>query len=221
MSNPLEALLQELESSLTDAGVAAGSVTLVMVLLVLLVTFAVCLLIYSIPYIIQSIALMNMAKKVKACPAILAWIPIVQYYVLGAIVEKCDERRGIAPKRWKMIVLWANLGALLFFVVDYFAAVLLIFTIVGIPLAYLLIFLIPLVSLALQVLMFFCYWKIFREFYPSPANVIVFAVDVASCIIPLLSTFSAAIIMISLFVASFFKPQPAVSEEIEAEVIYD
>ena len=141
----------------------------------------------------------ELAKKLGVDYAWLAWIPYAQYYTLGKVVEKCDERRGSKQYPWGKIVLVAFagaavLGGILGGVSSLGSMIPLIGSIIGM-LCYALIML---VATATMVLDCICRWKIYREYFPEPANIILLVVGVvcnAQTIITL--------------VASFRKPVPA------------
>lgn len=174
-----------------------GVLLIVLCILSVAAIFAIVAAIVS--YVINSLGIYRLAKKLGVEYAWLAWIPYAQYYTLGKVVEKCDERRGSKQYPWGKIVLFsfagaAVLGGILGGVSSLGSMIPLIGSIIGM-LCYALIML---VSTAIMVLDCICRWKIYREYFPEPANIILLVVG-AVCNAQTIIT----------LVASFRKPVPA------------
>lgn len=165
-------------------------------------------------YVMYSLGIHRMAKRLDACHPVLAWIPFAQYFALGKVTEKCDERRDLPVKAWGKTLLWCSIGGMVgVLVLSVLAAVCYVtFGLLGIiSLLGALLFELLAVAISVipQILSFVCLWKIFREFYPSPFNIILFIVSLLLSIQP-----------ITVLIASFRTPSPAVEQEQEQEDVF-
>ncbi len=214
MSSDLTMMLEEflLESGMLDADtvseLVAGGVlgTFLLIFLGVLIAGAVFGI---IGYVINALGIFRLAKKLNVDLAWLAWIPVAQYFTVGKVAEKCDDRRGNIVKSWGKILLIANLIAMVVSAVLSGIANLLnlIFPILGLPFS----LLVSAISIAVFVLYCICLWKIFREFFKQPVNIILFIVGIVFNVQSIIT-----------LIASFCKLQPAkdaVIENVEYSVV--
>lgn len=180
-----------------------GVLLTVLCILAAVAIFAIAVAIVS--YVIYALGTYRLAKKLGVEYAWLAWIPYAQYYTFGKVVEKCDERRGSKQYPWGKIVLFSFAGAaILGGVFGGVSSIGSMIPLIGSVIGMLCYALVMLVSFATMVLDCICRWKIYREYFPEPANIILFVVGIlcnAQSIITL--------------VASFRKPVPAMDTVIE------
>ena len=155
-----------------------------------------------INYVIHALGIFKLAKKTDVKLPWLAWIPYAQYFTMGKVVEQCDTRIGKTPKSWGKILLIANIGATIACAVLTGIANLinLIIPLLGIPFA----MLSSAVSIAAFVLVCIGLWKIYREFFKKPANIILFVVGIVLNIYPIIT-----------LIASFRQPNPVAGDVIE------
>ena len=100
----LYAVLLILVGLITSA--AAWSVILIGLALIA----AVLIIGWLIMYIVHSIGLMRIAKKLGVKHRWMAWIPFANIYLLGACAEKSETRNGRKPWKWGLILLFVTLG---------------------------------------------------------------------------------------------------------------
>lgn len=206
MSSELTTMLEDLliDSGMNPEDVAnlvAGGLlgTILLIFLGVLIAGAVFGI---IGYVINALGIFRLAKKLNVDLAWLAWIPVAQNFTIGKVAEKCDDRRGIVAKSWGKILLIANLIAMVAAAVLSGIANLLnmIFPGLGIPFS----LLTTVISIAVFVLYCICLWKIFREFFKQPVNVILFIVGIVLNVQSLIT-----------LIASFCKLRPAKDDAIE------
>lgn len=178
-----------------------GSV-LVLMLVIWLISAVVSLTVTLLAYLIYALGTYRLAKKLGVERAWLAWIPCAQYFTLGKVAEKCDERRGLAVKPWGLIMLLVSVGAVVLVTVLMGLGTLISMLLA--PLGMLFSMLASLISWAPFVIMSICCWKIYREFYPETVNVVLFIISIV---------FSVQIIV--TLIASFRQPNPAENAYIE------
>ncbi len=184
--------------------VVMGSAAAV-VLIVALIFFAIGLLVTLAYYLIYSFGLYRVAKKLDVKYAFVAWIPLAQYYTLGKVAEKCDERHGKIARPWGLYVLIGSVGAsLLGGALGAIASIASIIPLLGMIIYMICYLAIMLLSFAPLVLDCICRWKIYREFFPETVNIVLFIVGIVL----------NAHYIITL-VAAFRKPNDVESEYIE------
>ena len=144
-------------------------------------------------YVINALGIYRLAKQQGVDYAWLAWIPYAQYYIFGKVTEQCDARRGSKHYPWGKILLLSCAGAtLLGSVFGSLYVLLSMIPIIGSLLSMFCYLLIIVLSYATMVLDYICRWKVYREYYPDPANIILFVVGVlcgAHSIITLIASF--------------------------------
>ena len=173
---------------------------------ILLAVSAVSLIVTLIHYVLYCFGIFRIAKKLDVDLAWLAWIPYAQYYTLGKVAEKCDERAGnFSPRPWAKIVLFGSIGTVVAYAILYVVNLILSFIpVVGFILSLLIATVMMVISLVPLVLDSICRWKIYREFYSEPINVVLFIVGIVLNV--------QAIITL---IASFCKLKPAKDDAIE------
>ena len=173
---------------------------------ILLAVSAVSLIVTLIHYLLYCFAIFRIAKKLDVELAWLAWIPYAQYYTLGKVAEKCDERAGnFSPRPWAKIVLFGSIGTVVAYGLLYFIYFILSFIpFIGIILGLLIYAVMMVIALVPLVLDSICRWKIYREFFPETVNVVLFIVGIVLNV--------QAIITL---IASFCKLRPAKDNAIE------
>ena len=173
---------------------------------ILLAVSAVSLIVTLIHYVLYCFGIFRIAKKLDVELAWLAWIPYAQYYTLGKVAEKCDERAGnFSPRPWAKIVLFGSIGTVVAYAILYVVNFILSFIpFVGFILSLLIATVMMVISLVPLVLDSICRWKIYREFYSEPINVVLFIVGIVLNV--------QAIITL---IASFCKLKPAKDDAIE------
>ncbi len=188
------------------------------VALILLLAAGISSLIGSITglvfYIMYSLGLHRMAKQLDACHPVLAWLPFAQYFAIGKIAERCDERRGITSKAWGKILLICSIGGMAAVLVlsvlaagCYLAMALL--GIIGMIGAMLFEVVATAVAFVPMILSFVCIWKMFKVYYKSPMDVVLFIVSLLLSVQP-----------ITVLIASFRTPMPAAYEQEQEEDIF-
>lgn len=176
-----------------------GIGVLLIVLCILSVAAIFTIAVTVVYYVINALGTYRLAKKLGVKYAWLAWIPYAQYYTFGKVVEKCDERRGSKQYPWGKILLLSCAGAtLLGSLLGSLYVLLSMIPIIGSLLGMVCYLLIMVLSYATMVLDYICRWKVYREYYPEPANIILFVVGILC----------GAHSIITL-IASFRKPVPA------------
>ena len=163
---------------------------------ILLAVSAVSLIVTLISYLLYCWGIYRLAKKLDVENAFIAWIPYAQYYTLGKIAEKCDERAGKAvPRPWGKIMLIGSLCTVAAYAVLYAANMILSFIpVIGFVLSLLITALMMVIALVPLVLDSICRWKIYREFFPETVNVLLFIVGIVlnvQSIITLIASFRA------------------------------
>ncbi len=206
MSSDLTSLFEEflLESGANPEDVAnlvAGGL-LGTILLILLGIAAACLVLGIIGYVINALGIFRLARKLDVDLAWLAWIPVAQNFTVGKVAEKCDDRRNIPTKSWGKILLIANLIAMVASAVLSGIASLINMIIPGLGLPFSM--LTSVISIAVFVLYCICLWKIYREFFKKPANIIWFIVGIVLNVQSIIT-----------LIASFCKLQPVENQAIE------
>jgi hypothetical protein len=173
---------------------------------ILLAVSAVSLIVTLIHYVLYCFGIFRIAKKLDVELAWLAWIPYAQYYTLGKVAEKCDERAGnFSPRPWAKIVLFGSIGTVVVYAILYVVNLILSFIpFVGFILSLLIGALMMVITLVPLVLDSICRWKIYREFFSEPINVVLFIVGIVLNV--------QAIITL---IASFCKLKPAKDDAIE------
>ncbi len=166
-----------------------------MMLFLLLLPFII-LGIVVLDYLIESFALWRIAKQTDACKPVYAWIPVVQYWVMGKCAEACQAQDAAMQdqKPWK----WGKL--LLIFGLVQLGAVLVVLPIGMLLALFGFSFLVTLVSwtgVALTVVNAICAYKIFHYYLKDPSDILVLVLTV---LYPAYATFA-------LLIVSFFKPQ--------------
>ncbi len=154
-------------------------------------------------YALRSFALYRIAKQTDACKPAYAWIPVVQYWVMGKCAEACDAQTGKGGKKnWKwgkimLILRISYLGAMVFLM----------------PIAFVLalfgggIFLEAISWLAITLTVFTaaCTYKIYRYYVEDPYDILALV----------LTVLYPGWISAALLIASFLKP--CAGEHIVAE----
>ena len=207
MSSELTTMFEEflLQSGMMDAetlsNLVAGGLlgTILLIFLGVLIAGAVFGI---IGYVINALGIFRLAKKLNVDLAWLAWIPVAQNFTIGKVAEKCDDRRGIVAKSWGKILLIANLIAMVASAVLSGIANLINLIIPGLGVPFGL--LTTVISIAVFVLYCICLWKIFREFFKQPVNVILFIVGIVFNVQSLIT-----------LIASFCKLCPAKDDAIK------
>lgn len=173
---------------------------------ILLAVSAVSLIVTLIHYVLYCFGIFCIAKKLDVDLAWLAWIPYAQYYTLGKVAEKCDERAGnFSPRPWAKIVLFGSIGTVVAYAILYVVNLILsLIPFVGFILSLLITAVMMVIALVPLVLDSICRWKIYREFYSEPVNVVLFIVGIVLNV--------QAIITL---IASFCKLRPAKDDAIE------
>ena len=195
-----EGLLNELFGSSDVVGGADVEASAVAIgatfLLIVSVAAVIGLIVAAVTYVIWSLGTYRLAKKLDVDKAFLAWIPYAQYWTLGQVAEKCDERRGKEVKPWGKYFLISAVGSVVIGTVlsgigsvinSILPGVGMIFTIPASLLSYL-----PLVVMCI------CCWKIDREFFPETVNIVLFVISVVFSVQPIMN-----------LIASFRQPNPA------------
>lgn len=180
-----------------ENGIVGGSDTIPgigVLIAILLAVSAVSLIVTLIHYVLYCFGIFRIAKKLDVDLAWLAWIPYAQYYTLGKVAEKCDERAGnFSPRPWAKIVLFGSIGPAVVYVILYFLNLILsLIPFVGFILSLLIGALMMVIALVPVVLDSICRWKIYREFYAEPVNVVLFIVGIVlnvQAIITLIASF--------------------------------
>ena len=166
-----------------------------MVLFLIFVMPLLLLLIVAVDYVMKSVALSRIAKQTGACKPAHAWIPIVQYRVLGKCAEACHEstdKSGKKPWKWGKIMLimgCVNLGAIIFVLP---LALLLAFFGFGI-----LVDAVAWVGAAFGVASAVCAFKIYRYYMDDPYDIIVL----------ILTVMYSGWTTVALLITSFLKPR--------------
>ncbi len=192
------------------ADVSTEGIPLSTVLIIVLIVAAVACVVALVHYVLFCWGLYRIAKKLCVENAFLAWIPYAQYYTLGAVAERCDERSGkVFPRPWAKIVLFGTLGAMAIMVVLYTVNFICsFFPMIGVLIALLSSLLVMVLAYAPLVLDSICRWKIYREFFPETVNIVLFIVGIVFNV--------QAIITL---VASFRQPNDIEKEYIENVMI--
>lgn len=180
-----------------EDGIVGGSDTIPgigVLIAILLAVSAVSLIVTLIHYVLYCFGIFRIAKKLDVELAWLAWIPYAQYYTLGKVAEKCDERAGnFSPRPWAKIVLFGSIGTVVAYAILYVVNLILSFIpFVGFILSLLIGALMMVIALVPLVLDGICRWKIYREFYSEPVNVVLFIVGIVlnvQAIITLIASF--------------------------------
>lgn len=130
---------------------------LTLILLVLFFVFVpiVLLAVWIAQYLLCSFALHRIAKQTGACKPGLAWIPFVQYWVLGKCAEACCEQCS-EKDNWPLARL-----ALITGIVRVCAGLL------GLPQLLLI-----LANVAFTLIFLLCIYKIYRKYLSSPADLL-------------------------------------------------
>jgi hypothetical protein len=192
-----------------ENGIIGGSDTIPgigVLIAILLAVSAVSLIVTLIHYVLYCFGIFRIAKKLDVDLAWLAWIPYAQYYTLGKVAEKCDERAGnFSPRPWAKIVLFGSIGTVVVYAILYVANLICsLIPFVGFILSLLIGALMMVIALVPLVLDSICRWKIYREFFPETVNVVLFIVGIVLNV--------QAIITL---IASFCKLKPAKDDAIE------
>lgn len=180
-----------------ENGIVGGSDTIPgigVLIAILLAVSAVSLIVTLIHYVLYCFGIFRIAKKLDVELAWLAWIPYAQYYTLGKVAEKCDERAGnFSPRPWAKIVLFGSIGTAVVYVILYFLNLILsLIPFVGFILSLLISAVMMVIALVPLVLDSICRWKIYREFFAEPVNVVLFIVGIVlnvQAIITLIASF--------------------------------
>ena len=180
-----------------ENGIVGGSDTIPgigVLIAILLAVSAVSLIVTLIHYVLYCFGIFRIAKKLDVDLAWLAWIPYAQYYTLGKVAEKCDERAGnFSPRPWAKIVLFGSIGTVVVYAILYVANLILsLIPFVGFILSLLITAVMMVVALVPLVLDSICRWKIYREFFPETVNVVLFIVGIVlnvQAIITLIASF--------------------------------
>ena len=180
-----------------ENGIIGGSDTIPGIgvfIAILLAVSAVSLIVTLIHYVLYCFGIFRIAKKLDVELAWLAWIPYAQYYTLGKVAEKCDERAGnFSPRPWAKIVLFGSIGTVVAYAILYVVNLILSFIpFVGFILSLLITAVMMVIALVPLVLDSICRWKIYREFYAEPINVVLFIVGIVlnvQAIITLIASF--------------------------------
>ncbi len=189
--NPLEVLERAMQGGTLDE---ADQAMLTAVVIIMLAIAAVALVAALINYVLYSWGLFRIAKKLYVPNAFLAWIPYAQYYTLGQVAERCDERNGcVFPRPWGKIVLIGSLATAGVYAVLYgINLVSAYMPAIGVIISLLVTLVMMLVALVPLVLDSICRWKIYREFYPETVNVVLLIVSIAlnaQAIVTLIASF--------------------------------
>ena len=180
-----------------ENGIIGGSDTIpgigVLIAIILAIS-AVSLIVTLIHYLLYCFGIFRIAKKLDVELAWLAWIPYAQYYTLGKVAEKCDERAGnFSPRPWAKIVLFGAIGTMVVYAILYVVNLILSFIpFVGFILSLLITAVMMVIALVPLVLDSICRWKIYREFFPETVNVVLFIVGIVlnvQAIITLIASF--------------------------------
>ena len=180
-----------------ENGIVGGSDTIPgigVLIAILLAVSAVSLIVTLIHYVLYCFGIFRIAKKLDVELAWLAWIPYAQYYTLGKVAEKCDERAGnFSPRPWAKIVLFGMIGTVVAYAILYFINFIFsLIPFVGFILSLLISAVMMVIALVPVVLDSICRWKIYREFYSEPINVVLFIVGIVlnvQAIITLIASF--------------------------------
>lgn len=164
------------------------------IIAIILAISAVSLIVTLIHYLLYCFGIFRIAKKLDVDLAWLAWIPYAQYYTLGKVAEKCDERAGnFSPRPWAKIVLFGAIGTVVAYAVLYFINFIFsLIPFIGFILSLLISAVMMVIALVPLVLDSICRWKIYREFYSEPVNVVLFIVGIVlnvQAIITLIASF--------------------------------
>ena len=192
-----------------ENGIVGGADTIPgigFIIAIILAISAVSLIATLIHYLLYCFGIFRIAKKLDVDLAWLAWIPYAQYYTLGKVAEKCDERAGKTfPRPWAKIVLFGSIGTVVAYAILYFLNLILsLIPVIGFILSLLITAVIMVIALVPLVLDNICRWKIYREFFPETVNVVLFIVGIVLNV--------QAIITL---IASFCKLRPAKDDAIE------
>lgn len=197
------------EDIIGGADVGTGAAFGVVFLLIMLFIAVICLLIAVISYVIWSLGTYRLAKQLNVENAFLAWIPYAQYFTLGKVAEKCDERRGNPVKPWGKYFLIGAVGSVAVGMVLGMLGGFVNFLLPGVGV----LFTLPasLISYVPLVIMYICCWKIYREFFPETVNIVMFIVSIFLNVQPIIT-----------LIASFRQPNPVENESVEkVEYTYD
>ena len=199
----------DLFGNAVENGIVGGADTIPgigFIIAIILAISAISLIATLIHYLLYCFAIFRIAKKLDVDLAWLAWIPYAQYYTLGKVAEKCDERAGkTSPRPWAKIVLFGSIGTVVVYVILYFLNFIFsLIPVVGFILSLLITAVMMVIALVPLVLDSICRWKIYREFFPETVNVVLFIVGIVLNV--------QAIITL---IASFCKLRPAKDDAIE------
>lgn len=182
---------------LTLAGLITSAVTWAVVAVVVAVVAVVAFLVWLLFYILHSIGLMRIAKKLGVKHRWMAWIPFANAYLLGACAEQGERRNGKKPWKWGLILLFVTLGLT-----------------VGRPVVQLVVSIVlmvlPMLSIVINVILEcsslilmgltgYCLYLIFKEFLGKTGGIVM---AVCAAVMGLLEG-------IFLFIVAFFKLRPA------------
>lgn len=147
-------------------------------LVVYLALCAVCL----VNYVLTSLSTMQLADVLGVKNAWLAWIPIGNFYVMGATADQLEAKRGVSHKWGKLLLILGLIVVALFFLM--FVALFALIAYIGVAEAtgefynegiliapaifvYLGYIVVMIVVMALSYLTAVCIYKIFEEIVPQ------------------------------------------------------
>ena len=197
-----DASIEALLALIALAVAAIGSLVIGGIILAILAVIAIVVLVVIIvTYILHSIGLMRIAKKLEVKHRLLAWIPYGRAYLLGACAEKSMQRSGQRTWRWGMILLFTSLALG-----------------IGRPILQLavtiILSLLPMLSVTINVILGcsslilicmtgYCLWCIFKEYMNN----------VLAVVLAVFGALSGGLLAMMLLILSFCKMRPAKKQE--------
>lgn len=148
-----------------------------------------------IEYVLLGVSLSRIAKQTGACKPGHAWIPVVQYRVLGRCAEACHQKTendGKGCRNWGKIML--IMGSVYLGVTVFVTPVAMLLAVFGVGI---LAEAITWLGVAFSVMIAVCSYKIYRYYMNDPGDVIVLVLTV------LYPGWNS----IALLITSFLKPR--------------
>ena len=203
----VETLISLIVLAVTAIGsLAAGGVALVVLIvtaIVAVITFIVSVIVIITLYVLRSIGLFKIAKKLEVKHRFLAWIPYGHAYLLGKCAEASAERNGKKTWKWGWILLITSLALGIGQPIVQ-GAVSVILSVMPF-LSVIISALIECSSIVLLVMTGYCMWCIYKEFMNH----------VLAVICPLGGWIGDAV----LCIVGFFKLRPAVAVSCDEPVV--
>ena len=150
--------------------------TILMALLMVVVVPLLVLFVLVSEYVLRGIALSRIAKQTGACKPAKAWIPVIQYQVLGECAEACHEKtEGSGKKPWKWGKIMLIMGSVYLGTVVFILPLALLLAFFGLGI---LVDAVAWLGIAFSVATSVCAFKIYRCYMDDPYDVIVLILTV-------------------------------------------